>query len=57
MKSHTFERPDPVGTMIVQSQRAEIAVVCGRVANAARWAEAVLLNEALRRVNSQEVRG
>ena len=54
MKSHTFERPNPVGTMIVQSQRAEIAVVCGRVANTARWAEAVLLNEALRRVNNSK---
>ena len=54
MKRSTWERPDPVGTMIVQSQRAEIAVVCGRVTNTARWAEAVLLNEALRRVNSSK---
>lgn len=57
MKPSPWEHPDAVGTMIAQQRRAEVAVVCGRVANASRWAEQVLLREALRRVNTQEARG
>ena len=48
--------PDPVETIIAQQARAELAVVCGRVVNVARFAEAALLAEASRRLNAQEVK-